>query len=132
MLWQQENKFTFPSKKHGNERHKVDFSQFQNNIPNERMLFIVLFTLKKEVIFSSQNAVEKKKKNRSGAPRSADFQSHLQAKLLNSAQHRNKLHQFLHNIYEKLQLWLVQRIKTNCQQKLSTLPGYCFLFIVNT
>lgn len=46
------------------------------------------------------------------ALRSADCQSHRQAKLLNSAQHRNKLHQFLHNIYKKIQLWLVQRKKT--------------------
>lgn len=82
---------------------------FQNNIPNEGMLFIVLFTQKQEAISSSQYAVGGKKNISSSAPRSADFQSHLQAKLLNSAPRHNKLHQFLHNSYKKLQLWLVQR-----------------------
>lgn len=34
---------------------------FQNNIPNGGMRFILLFTLKQEVISSSKNAVGKKK-----------------------------------------------------------------------
>lgn len=70
--------------------------------------------------------------------RSADFRSHLLSKLLNSAHHHNKLHQFLLNIYKKLQLCGSKKKKTPLHsvrkdaERSAILPSYCFLFIVNT